>query len=86
MVNKKQLYEQIMSCVAEEVKKYINENVRDINFQDGYDKMHDLLKEIENRNYPCSKILEWILNKLDYDVAIEYLEELNDKLREYKSL
>ena len=26
MVNKKQLYEQIMSCVAKEVKKYINEN------------------------------------------------------------
>ena len=71
------------------IKKFddfkLNENVGDINLQDGYDKIYDLLKEIEKRNYPCSKILEWVINKLDYEVALECLEELNDKLREYKS-
>ena len=73
MTNKKQLYEQIMSCVAKEVKKYLNENNIEL-LADLDDSALDQLDSIQAKT---------INNKLRYDNAARNLaQRIYSELRE----
>ena len=63
MVNKKQLYEQIMSCVAKEVKKYINENE------------FSMISDLNTDNADINLSTKTINNKLRYDNAARNLAQ-----------
>lgn len=71
MVNKKQLYEQIMSCVAKEVKKYINENE------------FSMISDLDNTDINLSS--KTIDNKLRHDnAARNTAQRIYSKLREWE--
>lgn len=71
MVNKKQLYEQIMSCVAKEVKKYINENE------------FSMISDLNTDNADINLSTKTINNKLRYDNAARNLaQRIYSELRE----
>lgn len=71
MVNKKQLYEQIMSCVAKEVKKYINENE------------FIMISDLNTDNADINLSTKTINNKLRYDNAARNLaQRIYSELRE----
>ena len=73
MTNKKQLYEQIMSCIAKEVKKYLNENNIEL-LADLDDSDLDQLDSIQAKT---------INNKLRYDnAARNTAKRLYSELRE----
>lgn len=71
MVNKKQLYEQIMSCVAEEVKKYINENEI------------SMISDLDTDNTDINLSTKTINNKLRHDnAALNTAQRIYSELRE----
>lgn len=73
MVNKKQLYEQIMSCVAKEVKKYINENE------------FNMISDLDNDNTDINLSTKTINNKLSHDnAALNTAQRLYSELREWE--
>ena len=71
MVNKKQLYEQIMSRVAKEVKKYINENE------------FSMISDLDTDNTDINLSTKTINNKLRYDNTERVLaQRIYSELRE----
>lgn len=71
MANKIQLYEQIMSCVAKEVKKYINENE------------FSMISDLNTDNADINLSTKTINNKLRYDNAARNLaQRIYSELRE----
>ncbi len=76
MANKKQVYEQIMSCVAKEVKKYLNENNIEL-LADLDDINLDQLDSIQTKT---------VNNKLKYDnAARNTAKRIYSELREWEA-